>query len=98
MLTAVTHTGPGTLQYFGGLLLGSAVGAALLRRHLMVWKMFVSCSMLHAIELLCVDDAVLVGLWFGDGRIVRSDRAFACQHQGRTRAVGLSEGNNLRKW
>ena len=49
-------------QYFGGLLLGSAVSAALLRRHLMIWKMFVSRCMLDVIELLCMDDAALVGL------------------------------------
>ena len=95
MLMAAAHTGPGTLQYFGGLLLGSAVSPALLRRHLMVWKMFVSRYMLHAIELLCADDAVLVGLWFGDGRIVMSDRVFALPAP---RAGGSIEGNNRRRW
>jgi hypothetical protein len=29
------------LQYFGALLFCSALGAAVLRRHLMVWKVFV---------------------------------------------------------
>lgn len=78
-------------RYFGGLLLGSAVSPTLLRRHLMVWKMFVSHYMLDAIELLCMDDAVLVGLWFGDGRIVSPIGYSRCQYRGRARAVGLSE-------
>ena len=42
------------------------VSARLLPRHLMVWRVFALRYMLDAIiELLCVDVAVLVGLWLG---------------------------------
>ena len=37
----------------------------------MVWKVFAPQYMLGVIELLCVDFAVMVGLWLGVGRIVR---------------------------
>jgi phosphatidylinositol glycan class O len=75
---AAVRAALGTSLYFGGLLLGSAVSAALLRRHLMVWKVFAPRYMLGAIELLCVDVVMLVGLWLGVGRIVgRITRVFA---------------------
>ena len=68
----------GISQYFAALLLGSALSAALLRRHLMVWKVFAPRYMLGAVELICVDVAALVGLWLGVGRIVgRITRLFA---------------------
>jgi len=54
----------------GAPLLSSALSAAWLRRHLMVWKVFALWYMLGAAELLCVDVAVLGGLWLGIGRIV----------------------------
>ena len=57
-------------QYFAALLLGRALSAALFRRHLMVWKVFAPRCMLGAVELICVDVAVLVGLWLGVARIV----------------------------
>ena len=64
--------------YFGALLLGSALSAAWLRRHLMVWKVFAPRYMLGAVELLCVDVAVLGGLWLGVGRILtRISRMFS---------------------
>ncbi|KAI0272081.1 hypothetical protein BGY98DRAFT_1002678 [Russula aff. rugulosa BPL654] len=56
---AAVRAALGISQYFAALLLGSALSAALLRRHL--WYM------LGAIELICVDVAVLVGLWLGVG-------------------------------
>jgi phosphatidylinositol glycan class O len=68
----------GISQYFAAWLLGSALSAAVLRRHLMVWKVFAPSFMLGAVELICVDAAVLVGLWLGVGRIVsRITRVFA---------------------
>ena len=68
----------GISQYFAALLLGSALSAAVLRRHLMVWKVFAPRYMLGAVELICVDVAVLVGLWLGVGHIVsRITRVFA---------------------
>jgi GPI ethanolamine phosphate transferase 3 subunit O len=75
---AAVRAALGISQYFGALLLGSALSAAVLRRHLMVWKVFAPRYMLGAVELLCVDVAVLVGLWLGVGRIVsRITRVFA---------------------
>ncbi|KAI9513378.1 hypothetical protein F5148DRAFT_1155355 [Russula earlei] len=47
-----------------------ALGAAWLRRHLMVWKVFAPRYMLGALELLLVDAAVLVGVGLGVGRSV----------------------------
>ena len=87
---AAVRAALGTSLYFGGLLLGSAFSAALLRRHLMVWKVFAPRYMLGAIELLCVDVVVLVGLWLGVGRIVgRITRVFAFPAP---RAGGTTEG------
>jgi GPI ethanolamine phosphate transferase 3 subunit O len=75
---AAVRAALGISQYFAALLLGSALSAALLRRHLMVWKVFAPRYMLAAVELICVDVAVLVGLWLGVGRIVsRITRVFA---------------------
>jgi phosphatidylinositol glycan class O len=75
---AAVRAALGMSQYFAALLLGSALSAALLRRHLMVWKVFAPRYMLGAVELVCVDVAVLVGLWLGVGRIVgRITRVFA---------------------
>ncbi|TFK51362.1 hypothetical protein OE88DRAFT_1680095 [Heliocybe sulcata] len=56
---------------FGTLLLGSAVSAAWLRRHLMVWKIFAPRFMSAAAQLVAVDLAVLVGYGVGVVRIVR---------------------------
>ena len=75
---AAVRAALGLSQYFAALLLGSALSAAVLRRHLMVWKVFAPRYMLGAIELICVDVAMLVGLWLGVGRIVsRITRVFA---------------------
>jgi GPI ethanolamine phosphate transferase 3 subunit O len=75
---AAVRAALGLSQYFGALLLGSALSAAWLRRHLMVWKVFAPRYMLGAVELLCVDIAVLAGLWLGVGRVVtRINRMFA---------------------
>lgn len=75
---AAVRAALGLSQYFGALLLGSALSAAWLRRHLMVWKVFAPRYMLGAVELLCVDIAVLAGLWPGVGRVVtRINRMFA---------------------
>lgn len=74
---AAVRAALGISQYFAALLLGSALSAAVLRRHLMVWKVFAPRYMLGVVELICVDVAVLVGLWLGVGRIVsRITRVF----------------------
>jgi phosphatidylinositol glycan class O len=94
MLAAV-RAALGMSQYFGALLLGSALSAALLRRHLMVWKVFAPRYMLGAVELLCVDVAVLVGLWLGVGRIVsRITRVFALPPPRANSSGGPTEGQS----
>ena len=90
---AAVRAALGLSQYFGALLLGSALSAAWLRRHLMVWKVFAPRYMLGAVELLCVDIAVLTGLWLGVGRVVtRITRMFALPAPGATGSSGPAEG------
>ena len=67
---AAVRAALGISLYFGALLLGSALSAAWLRRHLMVWKVFAPRYMLGAVLLLFVDVAVLCGLWVGVARVV----------------------------
>ena len=55
--------GPGTSQYFGGLLLGSALSAAWLRRHSIVWKVSALRYILGASELLFIDLALPRRAW-----------------------------------
>ncbi|KZP23970.1 hypothetical protein FIBSPDRAFT_822718 [Athelia psychrophila] len=56
------RAGLGVMTWGATLLLGAAGGAALLRRHLMVWKIFAPRFMLGGVGLLAVDAGVLVGL------------------------------------
>ena len=70
VVLAAVRAALGFSQYFGTLLLGSALSAAWLRRHLMVWKVFAPRYMLGAVLLLLVDAAVLCGLWVGVARVV----------------------------
>ena len=58
------------MLYYACLLLGSATSAAVLRRHLMVWKVFAPRFMAAVAELLAVDMAVVLGLGIGVERIV----------------------------
>jgi phosphatidylinositol glycan class O len=90
---AAVRAALGLSLYFGALLLGSALSAAWLRRHLMVWKVFAPRYMLGAVELLCVDVAVLAGLWLGVGRIVaRITRMFALRAPTASTSSGPVEG------
>jgi GPI ethanolamine phosphate transferase 3 subunit O len=61
--------GLGMMTYYACLLLGTAISAAVLRRHLMVWKVFAPRFMLGAVSALFVDVGVLIGLVFGVRRI-----------------------------
>uniref|UniRef100_A0A8H7Y5A2 GPI ethanolamine phosphate transferase 2 C-terminal domain-containing protein n=1 Tax=Psilocybe cubensis TaxID=181762 RepID=A0A8H7Y5A2_PSICU len=61
----------GIVIYYSALLLGSTVSAAVLRRHLMVWKVFAPRFMTAVLELLAVDLAVLIGVGVGLERIVQ---------------------------
>jgi len=93
VVLAAVRAALGMSLYFGALLLGSALSAAWLRRHLMVWKVFAPRYMLGAVELLCVDFAVLGGLWLGVGRIVtRITRMFALPAPTRSTSGGPVEG------
>ena len=64
-----TKAALGIMMYYLTLLLGTAVSAAVLRRHLMVWKVFAPRFMAAVLELLAVDVAVLIGVGVGLERI-----------------------------
>ncbi|KAF8803969.1 phosphoethanolamine N-methyltransferase [Phlegmacium glaucopus] len=59
----------GMMVYYTALLLGTSVSAAILRRHLMVWKVFAPRFMVAVLELLTVDVAVVLGVGVGVQRV-----------------------------
>ncbi|KAK7472488.1 mannose-ethanolamine phosphotransferase gpi13 [Stygiomarasmius scandens] len=59
----------GMMSYYASLLLGTAVSAAILRRHLMVWKVFAPRFMAGALGLIVIDVAAILGVSLGVGRI-----------------------------
>ncbi|KAJ7062944.1 hypothetical protein C8F01DRAFT_1135815 [Mycena amicta] len=69
--------------YYSALLLGAAVSAAILRRHLMVWKVFAPRLLLAVVQLVAVDLGVLVGFGVGvqraGGRVARMFRGVDTQ-------------------
>ncbi|KZT41886.1 alkaline phosphatase-like protein [Sistotremastrum suecicum HHB10207 ss-3] len=64
------RVGVGVSAYFVSLLLGSALAAAFLRRHLMVWKVFAPRFMAAAAGVIAVDVGVAIGLLVGLSRVV----------------------------
>ena len=56
--------------YFLVLLFGASMSAAMLRRHLMVWKVFAPRFMAAVVEILVVDLSVCLSMWFVVGRVV----------------------------
>ena len=76
----------------------SVVSAGLRRRRSMDWKAFAPRYMPGAIEFLCVDVAVLVGLWRGVGRIVSCiTRVFALPAPRASSSSGSTEGQQSEK-
>jgi phosphatidylinositol glycan class O len=75
--------GLGVMIYYAALLLGAAVSAAILRRHLMVWKVFAPRFMFAVVQLLIVDAGVLIGYGAGvqrvGGRVAQLFRGVATQ-------------------
>ncbi|KZV87282.1 alkaline phosphatase-like protein [Exidia glandulosa HHB12029] len=69
-----TRAALGVMLYFSCLLLGAAVSAAALRRHLMVWKVFAPRLMLACAALLAVDVGVLLGVGVGLDRALNKVR------------------------
>ena len=59
----------GVMVYYNALLLGTCVSAAILRRHLMVWKVFAPRFMAAVLELIAVDVAVVLGVGVGVERV-----------------------------
>ncbi|KDQ20096.1 hypothetical protein BOTBODRAFT_102009 [Botryobasidium botryosum FD-172 SS1] len=59
----------GTMLYWTTIGVGSAGSAALLRRHLMVWKIFAPRFMLGGVALVVVDVALLVAVGVGSLRV-----------------------------
>jgi len=60
----------GVALYHGTLTLGTAISAAILRRHLMVWKVFAPRFMLGGLSLLVVDLALILGMAVGVTKVV----------------------------
>ena len=65
-----TLAGFAMMTYYLMLLLGASTGAAILRRHLMVWKVFAPRFMTAVLELVAVDVGVLLGAALGVERVV----------------------------
>ncbi|KAG1722347.1 hypothetical protein EDB19DRAFT_1898207 [Suillus lakei] len=61
----------GMSLYFAVLAFGAAACAAVLRRHLMVWKIFAPRYLVAVFELGVVDVGVLVGVGIGVGKVGR---------------------------
>ncbi|THV05120.1 hypothetical protein K435DRAFT_648201 [Dendrothele bispora CBS 962.96] len=59
----------GIMLHYASLLFGTAVSAAILRRHLMVWKVFAPRFMAGALSLLVIDVAAILGVSVGVERI-----------------------------
>lgn len=55
--------------YYATLLFGAALSAGVLRRHLMVWKIFAPRFMAAGAGVISVDLAVLLGIGIGVGRV-----------------------------
>jgi len=60
----------GVSLYHATLLFGSALSAGMLRRHLMVWKIFAPRFMAAVVGMVVVDLAVLLGITIGVGRVL----------------------------
>ncbi|KIK99519.1 hypothetical protein PAXRUDRAFT_131916 [Paxillus rubicundulus Ve08.2h10] len=63
------RAGLGVMLYFATLLFGSAACAVVLRRHLMVWKIFGPRYMFAAISVVAIDLGVVVGVGIGVSRV-----------------------------
>ena len=71
----------GMMIYYASLLLGTSVSAAILRRHLMVWKVFAPRFMAAVLELLAVDVAIILGVGVGVQRVAgRVSMMFKSRH------------------
>lgn len=65
----------GMALYYTALIVGAATSAAILRRHLMVWKVFAPRFMLAGVTLLVVDVALGIAVFIGGARAVEKVRA-----------------------
>ncbi|CAE6483800.1 unnamed protein product [Rhizoctonia solani] len=67
----------GVVLYRSVELVGSAITAAWLRRHLMVWKVFAPRFMLGGVVLLLTDVFIILGVWLGAGQaLLKVKRTF----------------------
>lgn len=69
LTTSLPRAGLAIMLYFTILLFGSATCAAVLRRHLMVWKIFAPRYMFAAMSLIAIDVGVVVGIGIGAARV-----------------------------
>ena len=74
VLSDTMRSSVGMLMYFTALLTGAASSAAVLRRHLMVWKVFAPRFMLAGVAALAVDLAVMLAVLVGEARAVHKVR------------------------
>lgn len=67
----------GVVLYRSMELAGSAITAAWLRRHLMVWKVFAPRFMLGGVVLLLTDVLIILGVWLGAGQsLIKVQKTF----------------------
>ncbi|KAH6902607.1 phosphoethanolamine N-methyltransferase [Coprinopsis sp. MPI-PUGE-AT-0042] len=64
------------MTYYATLLFGTSISAAVLRRHLMVWKIFAPRFMAGVLGVVAVDLGVLLGVGLGVGRVAGYVSAF----------------------
>ncbi|KAF9236128.1 hypothetical protein BU15DRAFT_89293 [Melanogaster broomeanus] len=69
LMASSLRAGLGVMLYFTTLLLGSAACAAVLRRHLMVWKIFAPRYMFAAVSVVAIDVGVVIGIGIGVSRV-----------------------------
>jgi len=75
--------GLGYMGYFALLLFGSSLSAAILRRHLMVWKVFAPRFMFGVLGVLAADVVVVIGVGLGTRRVVSKIAGFVKPLRGR---------------
>ncbi|KAF9222154.1 hypothetical protein BS17DRAFT_709200 [Gyrodon lividus] len=69
LVSSSLRAGLGFMLYFTIILLGSATCATVLRRHLMVWKIFAPRYMFAAVSVVAIDIGVVVGVGIGVSRV-----------------------------
>ncbi|KAF6756623.1 hypothetical protein DFP72DRAFT_893250 [Ephemerocybe angulata] len=80
-------SGLAIMTYYVTVLLGTSISAAILRRHLMVWKVFAPRFMAAVLGVLAVDLGVLLGEGVGVERVTKSIRGMFQRRDAQPTAV-----------